>query len=41
MTYKDGASYKGSWFNDLKHGFGTEFNNDGSVFNGDFYKGVK
>ena len=41
MTYADGTQYYGSWKNDNKDGYGTEYYPDGTVYTGYFRNGKK
>ena len=39
ITYLDGHSYDGDWYEGLKQGIGLEIQPDGSTYNGTFVAG--
>lgn len=41
FPFVGGATYKGEWLNDVKHGFGTYKNPDGTVYEGDWKNNMK
>ena len=41
ITNGNGASYKGEWAHDKKHGIGSEEWQDGSMYTGDYVDGNK
>lgn len=41
FPFVGGATYKGEWCNDVKHGFGTYKNPDGTIYEGDWKHNMK